>query len=92
MSSNRILEKRPVKFEPKRGPNVMKELISTFESLVRQTYVEKRKYYSFTGITDQEWVDASVCWICKNDYSDNDQVVLGHCHYTNTILGWAHNE
>ena len=70
----------------------MEELISSFELLARQIYVEKRKYYSFTGITDQERVDASVCWICKNDYSDNDQVVLDHCHYSNKFLVWAHNE
>ena len=30
-----------LKFELKRGPNVMEELISSLESLARQTYVEK---------------------------------------------------
>ena len=45
-----------------------------------------------TGITDQEREDATICWICENDFSDNDQVVLDHCHYTNKFLGWAHNE
>ena len=81
-----------LKFELKRGPNVMEELISSLESLARQIYVEKRKYYTFTGITDQEREDATICWICENDFSDNDQVVLDHCHYTNKFLGWAHNE
>ena len=81
-----------LKFELKRGPNVMEELISSLESLARQIYVEKRKYYTFTGITDQEREDATICWICENDFSDNDQGVLDHCHYTNKFLGWAHNE
>ena len=70
----------------------MEELISSLESLARQIYVEKRKYYTFTGITDQEREDATICWICENDFSDNDQVVLDHCHYTNKFHGWAHNE
>ena len=81
-----------LKFELKRGPNVMEELISSLEALARQIYVEKRKYYTLTGITDQEREDATICWICENDFSDNDQVVLDHCHYTNKFLGWAHNE
>ena len=70
----------------------MEELISSLESLARQIYVEKKNYYTFTGITDQEREDATICWLCENDFSDNDQVVLDHCHYTNKFLGWAHNE
>ena len=70
----------------------MEGLISSLESLARQIYVEKRKYYTFTGITDQEREDATICWICENDFSDNDQRVLDHCPYTNKFLGWAHNE
>ena len=81
-----------LKFELKRGPNVMEELIGSLESLARQIYVEKRKYYTFIEIKDQKREDATVCWICENDFSDNDQVVLDHCHYTNKFLGWAHNE
>ena len=68
------------------------ELISSLESLARQNSVEKRKYYAFTGITDQEREGVTLCWICENDFSDNDQVVLDHCHYTNKFLGWAHNK
>ena len=33
-----------------------------------------------------------VCWICENELSDNEQVVLDFCHYTNKFMGWAHNE
>ena len=50
------------------------------------------KNFTFTGVTHQEWEDALVCWICENDFSDNDQVVLDQCHYTDKFLGWAHNE
>ena len=38
-----------LKFELKRGENVMKELIASLESLAKQIYLEKRKYYTFTG-------------------------------------------
>ena len=92
LAVNEFGKKYLLKFELKRGPSVMEELISSLESLARQIYVEKRKYYTFTGITDQEREDATVCWICENDFSDNDQVVIDHCHYTNKFLGWAQNE
>ena len=48
------------------------------ESLARQIYVEEKKYYTFTGITDQERKNATVCWICDNNFFDNDQVLLDH--------------
>ena len=31
-------------------------------------------------------------WICENDFSDNDQVLLEIYHYTNNLLGWAQKE
>ena len=58
-----------LKFELKRGPNMMEEQISSLESLARQLCVEKTKYYTFAGITDQEREDALVCWLCELDNS-----------------------
>ena len=46
----------------------MEELISSLESLARQIYEEKRKYYPFNGITDQEREDATLFWICEYDF------------------------
>ena len=51
----------------------MEELLSSLESIARQIYIEKRKYFFFTGVTDQKREDATLCWICG--ISDNDQVV-----------------
>ena len=68
----------------------MEELLSSLESLARKIYIENTQFYTFTGVTDQE--EATNCWIWEKDFSDNDQVVLDHCHYTNKVLGWAHNE
>ena len=53
-----IGKKYLLKFELKRGPKVMEELINSLESLARQIYVKKRKHYTFFGITDQERDDA----------------------------------
>ena len=79
-------------FELKRGENVMKELIASLESLAKQIYLEKRKYYTFNGTPNCTREKAQTCWICETEFADNDQVVLDHCHYSNKFLGWAHNE
>ena len=81
-----------LKFELKRGENVMKELIASLESLAKQMYLEKRKHYTFTGEASYTREEAYTCWICETEFGDNDQVVLDHCHHTNKFLGWAHNE
>ena len=81
-----------LKFELKRGENDMKELIASLESLAKQIYLKKRKYYTLTGTPSCTREEAHTCWICETEFADNDQVVLDHCHYTNKFLGWAHNE
>ena len=81
-----------LKFELKRGENVMKELIASLKLLAKQIYLGKRKYYTFTGTPKCTREEAHTCWICETEFADNDQVVLDHCHYTNKFLGWAHNE
>ena len=70
----------------------MKELIASLELLAKQIYLEKRKYYTFTGTPSCTREEVHTCWICETEFADNDQVVLDHCHYTNKFLGWAHNE
>ena len=70
----------------------MEEIISSLELLARHIYLEKRKNILLSPEYDQELEDATVSWICKNDFFDNGQVVLDHFHYTNKFLGWPHNE
>ena len=31
------------------------------------------------------------CWICENDYVDDDVKVRDHCHITGKHRGFAHN-
>ena len=32
------------------------------------------------------------CWICNNDYADNDVEVRDHCHVTRKNRGSAHTD
>ena len=72
-----------LKFELKRGENIMKELIASLESLAEQIYLEKRKYYTFTGTPSCTREEAHTCWIFETKFADNYQVVLDDCLYTN---------
>ena len=36
------------KFELKRGPDCIDSLLQSFETLAKETYVEKRRHYAFT--------------------------------------------
>ena len=50
-----------LKFELKRGENVIKELIASLESLAKRIYLEKRKYYTFTGKPSCTREEAHTC-------------------------------
>ena len=50
-----------LKFDLKRGENVMKELIASLESLAKQIYLERRKYYTFTGTPSCTLEEAHTC-------------------------------
>ena len=39
----------PIKYEMSRGPDAMKKLIESLESLAREIYNDKRKYFTFVG-------------------------------------------
>ena len=55
-----------LKFELKRGENVMKELIASLESLAKQIYLKKRKYYTFTSLAHQVARVALVGYVKQN--------------------------
>ena len=87
-----IWKREVLKFELKRDENEMKELIASLELLAKQMFLEKRKHYTFTGEASYTREEAYTCWISETEFGDNDQIILGHCHYTNKFLGWAHYE
>ena len=68
----------------------MKELIASVESLAKQ-YTSKNESIT-RSLANQIARVKKHCWICETEFADNDQVVIDHCHNTNKLLGWAHNE
>ena len=36
--------------------------------------------------------NSTKCWICDNDYTDNDTEVTDHCHITGKYRGSAHRD
>ena len=80
-----------VKFELKRGPDSIQHLLLSLETLAKKVYTEKRRHYAFTGQRETRKEVTSECWICELPFAWDEEKVLDHCHYTNNILGWAHN-
>ena len=78
------------KFELKRGPDCIDSLLQSLEILAKQTHVEKRRHYAFTGKCKIKKEDTQ-CWICEEPFGEVEEKVLDHCHYTDKFLGWAHN-
>ena len=62
-------KRKLLKFELKRGENVLEELIASLESLAKQIYLEKRKYYTFTGTPTCTREEAHTCWICETEFA-----------------------
>ena len=43
-----------------------------------------------TKKNNEKFKNSTKCWICDNDYVDNDAVVRGHCHITGKYWGSEH--
>ena len=41
---------------------------------------------------NEDFKDPTKCWICDNDYVDNDVKVREHCHITRKYRGFAHRD
>ena len=40
----------------------------------------------------EDFENSAKCWICVNDYIDNDVKVIDHCHITGKYRGSAHRD
>ena len=40
----------------------------------------------------EDFKNSATCWICDNDYVDNDVKVRDHCHITGKYRGSAHRD
>ena len=74
----------PINYEICRGPDAMKKLIESLESLAGEIYNDKRKYFSFVEQPELPREKADACWICEEQFD--------HCHVSNKFLGWAHQD
>ena len=66
--------------------------------------IEESKYYSdvmknhfnkefvMTKEDNQNFKNCTKCWICDNDYVDNDVKVRDYCHITGKYKGSAHRD
>ena len=41
---------------------------------------------------NEDFKNSTKCWICDNDYVDNDVTVRDHCHITEKYRGTAHRD
>ena len=50
-----------------------------------------KKHPYFRGDRSKlEKTEIDACWICENDFDENDKKDLDHCHYSGEFLSWAH--
>ena len=41
---------------------------------------------------NEDFENSTKCWVCDNDYIDNDVKVRDHCHITRKYRGSAHRD
>ena len=55
-----------------------------------------KKYFNkelvMTKEDNEDFKNSTKCWICDNDYVDNDVKVRDHCHITGKYRGSAHRD
>ena len=55
-----------------------------------------KKYFNkelvMTKEDNEGFENSSKCWICDNDYVDNDVKIRDHCHITGKYRGSAHRD
>ena len=59
-------------------------------SEVMKKHVNKELVMTKGG--NEDFNDSTKCWICDNDYVDNDVKARDHCHVTGKYRGPAHRD
>ena len=54
-------------------------------------YFNKEQDLLMTKEDNEDFENSTKCWICDNDYIDNDVKVRDHCHITGKYRGSAHS-
>ena len=81
----------PIHFDTYTGPDCMERLLAKLEKLARFFYNQKRKVPIFNGVAPSKKA-YNCCWICNNEFVNDAEKVLDHCHFTGIFIGYAHNE
>ena len=68
----------PIKYEICRVPEAMKKLTESMESLAREIYKNKRKYFTFVGQFEFPGEAADTCWVCEEHFAEESMVVVKH--------------
>ena len=71
--------------------NCLEIFVKVLHKLANDIHKQKQKHPYFRGDRSKLGKTESVaCWICENDFDENDEKDLDHCHYSGELLGWAH--
>ena len=81
----------PIHFDIYTEPDCMERLLSKLEKLARFFYNQKRKFPIFNGVAPSKKA-YNCCLICNNEFVNDAEKVLDHCHFTGIFIGYAHNE
>ena len=69
----------------------MERLLAKLEKLARFFYNQKRKFPIFNGVAPSKKA-YNCCWICNNEFVNDAEKVIDHCHFTGSFIGFAHSE
>ena len=57
---------------------------------MKKKHINKKRVISKED--NEDFKNSTKCWICDNDYVDNDVKVRDHCHITGKYRGSAHRD
>ena len=81
----------PIHFDVYTGPDCMERLLAKLEKLARFFYNQKRKFPILNGVAPSKKA-YYCCWVCNNEFFNDFEKVIDHCHFTGSFIGYAHNE
>ena len=66
----------------------MEIFVKVLHKLAIDNHKQKQKQPYFWGDRSKSGKTESVaCWICENDFDENDEKDLDHCHYSGEFVG-----
>ena len=85
-------KEKVLSYRIKRGPDCLDDLIKELEKLATDIYHRKQSHRIYKSKPSTHKDTVNDCWIRKKPFTNDEEKVLDHCHYSGTFLGWAHSE